>query len=89
MKKLFEKVRTARQTLQGIDTSKVAYVSEAHAAYTTEAAQMDDELNFTGHPEEVKNDFLAGAVLEDRMTEEEFIIIWNAISIIDLAYSDC
>lgn len=89
MKELFEKVRTAREVLKGIDTGKVAYISAAHSAYTTEAAKMDDELNFVGNPEEVKNDFLVGAIVEDLMTEEEFIIIWNAIDIIQMSQIEC
>ncbi len=89
MKELFEKVRIARNVLEGIDTSKVAYISAAHSAYTTEAAKMDDYLNFVGKPEEVKNDFLMVAIVEDLMTEEEFIIIWNAIDIIQMAHIAC
>lgn len=89
MQQFFEKVREARNTLKSFDDRKVAYVSEAHESYVTEAAEMDGELNFTGNPEGVKLDFLIVAVTEEGMSEEEFFAIWNAIDILSLAFSPC
>lgn len=89
MKNLFEKAQEARNTLESFDDRKVAYVTEAHEAYVTEAAEMDSELNFTGRPEAVKLDFLIVAVTEEGMSEEEFFAIWNAIDILSLAFSPC
>lgn len=89
MKKLFEEAQEARDTLKSFDDRKVAYVSEAHEAYVTEAAEMDSELNFTGRPEEVKLDFLIVAVTEEGMSEEEFFAIWKAIDILSLAFYHC
>lgn len=89
MKELFEKAQEARNTLKSFDDRKVAYVSEAHEAYVTEAAEMDSELNFTGHPEAVKLDFLIVAVNEEGMSEEEFFAIWNALDIISLSLTPC
>lgn len=80
---LFEKGREARNTLESFSDRKIAYVTEAHGAYVTEAA-MD-----TGRPEEVKLDFLIVAVTEEGMSEEEFFAIWNAIDILSLAFSPC
>lgn len=89
MKELFEQVRSANKILACTDPAKVAYVSEAREAYTAEAAKIDEELNFIGHPEETKLDFLIAAVTKESMNEEEFFVIWNALGIIDLAYTDC
>ena len=89
MKKLFEQAGQARKTLAEIDPAKVAFVSEAHAAYVTEAAIMDDELNPIGHPEEVKLDFTIVAVTEENISEEEFTVIWNALDTLSLAHTDC
>ena len=89
MKKFFEKVRESRKVLENTDSEKVSFVLEAYGAYTEEAAQMNDELEFTGNPEATKLDFLIVAVTENVMTEEEFEEIWAAVNILSLASTPC
>lgn len=89
MRNLFERVRAARAQLDHIDLDKLAFVEEAHEAYTAEAARLNDELEFIGGPEQVKLDFISIAVEEGRMTGEEFEAIWIAVDILALAATPC
>lgn len=89
MRNLFERVRAARAQLDHIDPDKLAFVEEAHEAYTAEAARLNDELEFIGGPEQVKLDFISIAVEEGRMTGEEFEAIWIAVDLLELAATPC
>lgn len=89
MKDLFEKVRAASAQLDHVDPNKLAFVKEAHEAYTAEAARFNDGLEFIGGPEQVKLDFISIAVEEGRMTGEEFEAIWIAVDLLELAATPC
>ena len=89
MRNLFERVRAARAQLDHIDPDKLAFVEEAHEAYTAEAARFNDGLEFIGGPEQVKLDFIIIAVEEGRMTGEEFEAIWIAVDLLELAATPC
>lgn len=89
MRDLFERVSVARARLDHVDPDKLAFVKEAHEAYTTEAARLNDGLEFIGGPEQVKLDFISIAVEEGRMTGEEFEAIWIAVDLLELAATPC
>lgn len=72
MRNFFERMVQARKELKGMDSKKVEYVREAYNDYVAEAAKMDDDLEFVGHPEQCKTDWMIGAVLDELMDESEF-----------------
>lgn len=55
----FARIHAARKLLNTTEEKVVFYVTRAYDEYTTEAAKMDDELNFIGSPARVKQDYLA------------------------------
>ncbi len=82
MRKYFEKIKSAEKKIAGMDIEKVTFVSKAYNAYISEAAKIDDELNFIGHQEECKKEWLCDAILSEVMTEQEFDGIFELLEIL-------
>lgn len=68
----FARIHAARKLLNTTEEKVVFYVTRAYDEYITEAAKMDDELNFIGNPARVKRDYLANAIEEGITSEKTF-----------------
>lgn len=85
----FARIHAARKLLNTTEEKVVFYVTRAYDEYTTEAAKMDDELNFIGSPARVKQDYLANAIEEGIASEKTFEALWSALDTLSLASTPC
>lgn len=81
---MMKKIAEARKQLKLADRKKVEYVSRAYDDYVSECAKMDDDLNFIGHPEQCKNEYLAGAVEDGILEESEFNHLFELLDVVGI-----
>ncbi len=84
MYSMMKKIAEARKQLELADQQKVEYVRMAYNDYISEYAKMDDELNVIGHPEQCKNEWLAGAVECEIIEESEFNRLFELMNVVGI-----
>ncbi len=81
MYSMARKIAKAKGQLKSADQDKVEFIRKAYSDFISESAKMDDELNFIGHPEECKRDWLIEAIEYEILTESEFERLFGLMEI--------
>ncbi len=84
MYSMAKKIAEARRQIKMANQDKVEFVKKAYSDFVSESAKMDDELNFIGHPEECKRDWIVEAIEYEILTESEFERLFDLMEIVGM-----